>query len=526
MPTNNIILDFTTNGLVEANANLKETAKGMKQVQAATDLAVKDVVELSDALIQAKGKLAGMKEGTKEFKDLSNEIKAAEIATTNLTKTQSSLRTEFANTKKEISQLSTTLNDLKKAGLQNTESFKNLSNALTEAKKRGGALKDSISDMGQELQTLGSDTRVFDTMVQGMQGVVGAFQLGTGVSALFGEKNKALEETLVKLNAVMAISQGLQQLQQLAQKETAISQAFLTAQTALYTFVTDGATLATKAFRAALLATGIGAIVVLLGAVIANFDKIKESFSNTSFLGKFREEFFGMLGAINEGLKLTGEIVLEFLTGNFGVAIGLSSLLNEKLKEGWKKGIEDLKQNDLNDELLKQLNARKLIYERDIAILEAKGQDSSAVKLKLLADEKRILELELNQLDEKGKEYIKKKEDIYKKETEIEVLRIKTLNEFQKQRIKDLVNIQEQQLLQEEKGSLEELNSKKELIDRKLALDKLGVNSSTEMALLMAKAESDKKALQDEFDKKELDRIAKSAADKEKARLEAEKGAN
>ena len=73
-----------------------------------------------------------------------------------------------------------------------------------------GELQDKIGDINQEISALGSDTRGIDNVVRGASLIANSFQLAEGMTALFGSENKQLQETLIKLNGVMAVTQSLQ----------------------------------------------------------------------------------------------------------------------------------------------------------------------------------------------------------------------------------------------------------------------------------------------------------------------------
>jgi hypothetical protein len=92
---------------------------------------------------------------------------------------------------------------------------------------------------------------------------------------LAGEGNEALEKTLVKLTATMSIMQGIEQIRLATEKESSSMKLLLGARTKvltalnfLYTASIGATTGAMKLLRIALLSTGIGALVVLLGTKI------------------------------------------------------------------------------------------------------------------------------------------------------------------------------------------------------------------------------------------------------------------
>lgn len=143
--------------------------------------------------------------------------------------------------------------------------------------RAGGELKDSMGDAQQAINVLSSDTFKLDAALQGIQVGAAGFQILQGAAALAGDENEDLQKTLVKLNAVMAITQGLQQIQNALQKQTALSLGLNIAAQKTYTLVVGTSTGALKAFRIALAATGIGLAVIAIAALVQNWDKLKLS---------------------------------------------------------------------------------------------------------------------------------------------------------------------------------------------------------------------------------------------------------
>ena len=178
------------------------------------------------------------------------------------------------------------LNDLKKA----TEGagFKDLSRALKEyqdlalkagenspigrqALKEAGELKDRLTDLKAAIRTTGQDGLALQGSLQLGGGIVAGFGAVQGVMALVGSESEDLQRTLVKLQAVQATLASVEEIRSVLEKESAlrimavtVAEKARTAATVVSTFVTNASTLSLKAFRAALVATGIGAIVVVL----------------------------------------------------------------------------------------------------------------------------------------------------------------------------------------------------------------------------------------------------------------------
>jgi hypothetical protein len=127
--------------------------------------------------------------------------------------------------------------------------------------KQAGRMKDAIADTRGEVTYFASDTRRLDAVLGGIQGVAGAFGVAQGAAAVFGGENKELQQTMVKLQGVMALVTGLQAVQNTLQAESAFMVGLTTAATKIQTYVLGQATVAARVYSAALVATGAGAII-------------------------------------------------------------------------------------------------------------------------------------------------------------------------------------------------------------------------------------------------------------------------
>lgn len=157
---------------------------------------------------------------------------------------------------------------MSQAGLGGTKAFEELREKVNETQKE-------YTEFRQQQKLLGSDTGGFEAIVKGAEGLVGIYGAVVSAGKLFGNNNEELEKGMVKLEAVIALLNSLQGIERGLHEATAIAvtiesnaKKVAATVTELYTFVTEGATVATKAFRAALAATGLGAILLLLGSFI------------------------------------------------------------------------------------------------------------------------------------------------------------------------------------------------------------------------------------------------------------------
>lgn len=168
-----------------------------------------------------------------------------------------------------------------------------------------GKLRDSYSDLQATQKALGSDTFVFDGILQAGQALVGVYGAATSAAALFGGENEELQKSLQKMMAVLTLVQSVQAVVNALQTEGAAVQLLLSVRTkalaaaqTLYAFATGGATAATNAFRIALLSTGIGAIVVLL---VYAAQKMSAFSSETKQAGQDVNDLDGYISSLTEG---------------------------------------------------------------------------------------------------------------------------------------------------------------------------------------------------------------------------------
>jgi hypothetical protein len=182
---------------------------------------------------------------------------------------------QFKNLKQELRSIENELNKMAEAGQSGTEAFRKL-------QQRAGEVKDQVGDTKNAIKALSSDTFRLDAFAQGAQGIAGGFAAAQGAMALFGTENKAVEEAIKKTQGAMALLQGVTAITNILQKDSAFSLMFMSKAQAENAVATNVATTATKGFSRALIATGIGAIIVLIGTLVAYWDDLKEAVGGVS----------------------------------------------------------------------------------------------------------------------------------------------------------------------------------------------------------------------------------------------------
>jgi hypothetical protein len=321
---------------------------------------------------------------------------------------------QFKSATEELKKTQKSLVEMALAGKQGTKEFR-------EMETRAGQLRDAIGDVRQRVNALASDTPKLDLLTGAAQGIAGGFAAAQGAAALFGSENEEVQQAILKTQGAMALLNGVQQVANTLNKDSAfMTQANAMAQRA-YGVAVGASTGALKLFRLALIATGIGAAVVAVGLLVANFEKLKSA----------------VMGFIETSKPL--QAIVTFITEGFtklGRAIGI--IPSESVK-ATRQMIDDL--------------------EKQKKLLEAAGADTAAIS-------RRILELRLQVAKET-------KDGIAEIEEEITLFEAK-----EGKKRADADKAAKEKRLAEEKKQLEEIKKLREqaAADQK-AIDQIAIDA-------------------------------------------------
>ena len=165
----------------------------------------------------------------------------------------------FKNVRSELVAINAQMQTLILNGQQGSAQF-------TQLGVRAGEIKDAINKANQAQQAFTSAGK-FQTVTKAVQGIAGGFTAVQGAIALAGGGTKEFEKTLLKLQGAMALTQGLETLEGLPDTFRQIGQ---------------DAKLAFKAIKAGIGSTGIGLLVIALGAIVAYWDDIMAAVSGVT----------------------------------------------------------------------------------------------------------------------------------------------------------------------------------------------------------------------------------------------------
>jgi hypothetical protein len=172
----------------------------------------------------------------------------AETKTVNL-----NVETNLGSLKSQLRQAQNEVNAL-------SEKFGATSDQAIKAAKNASILKDKIGDAKALTDAFNPDAK-FNALSSSLGGVASGFAAYQGAMGLAGVESKDLEEQLLKVQSAMAVAQGLQGL---GEARDSFKQ--------LKAVAID----AFKGIKTAIGSTGIGLLVVALGAIYTYWDDIKE----------------------------------------------------------------------------------------------------------------------------------------------------------------------------------------------------------------------------------------------------------
>lgn len=494
--------------LAKRTATLKATASATQQSAAGTKKSIQDV----DAAVKnlTNDFVEGFQEGVTEA------LKEAGVSAE-----------EFADALKsggtEVEQATESIRARLKAITAELQVMKVNGEAATnperyaELTREAGNLQNALGDVNAEIQRAGSSTGAFDSLLQVAQGVAGGFAVAQGAAALFGDESEELQEVLLRVNAAMAILQGLQQLQATWAARLAIARGLETAATSAQTVAQQAYNVVVgqsiglmRVLRLAFAATVIGALIIAFIEVVkwisATSKQIRGLIRDMQLINAQFENSIRILDAYGEAVRRNSEENISTLEANNVLASEIS-----------KQRI-----NDAQQELQ--------------AVLELEKERRAQYELS------RKALIEFNRLREEGDAIVTK--EGFKKLEEEHLKYVQAFEDLEKRRLNSSATIRQQQvareaqlnqealqaqianteraILQAKEGSRAQLELQQKLVRDKLSLD-LNTQALTEAQRLQLLEQSyrDQQELRLSFARRELQ--AQAAAIEERLKY-AEEG--
>lgn len=516
--------DKSSAGYIEANATLKALNAELRT----QEKTLIDIVKINNSengsLNELKAKLSIV---TKEWNNLSGEerlnseigktltaqkkalteqLKSEEMATGNASRNVGYYAESLKPLKTELREITQQLAYMAMEGKENTAEFQRLT-------QRGGEIKNTLTNISTRMKIMGSYTKNIDMLVGSFMAVGSAVQVAEGAMQLYGVENEDVQRGIQKMVAIQGILSGVQEVANALQKESAfmlgvsaVKSKLAAAGTAIYTAAVGTSTGALKAFRIALLATGIGAVIASVALLVANWDKLTAVFTSSGrAAAATKKAFESITTSIDDNNKA------------FETSQKISELLGSSKSELIKK------EKEHNEELIKQLEYQRMLtsgYED-----QAEGQKLAKEKTQQINDlirKNSILSIEgIKAVEEEQKQQIEEQKKIQenkiknavalaeynymieKENTEKKLsLNIKYLNEKRKQELSNEELTKGERLVINAKYDIEIRKAKEEQQRQLAQIEFNNLKNSTDLYLKshQSKINNDKKLTQEDID--------------------------
>lgn len=209
-----------------------------------------------------------------EIKKYNDQLDKTKIGLQDIDSELSQVETTSKSLKAQLRENKEILSQMEEQGLDTTETFIRLAIET-------GRLEDQIGDTNERIRFFASDTRGLDGLIGVAKAATAGFSVAEGAAALFGAESENVQKALLKVNAAMAILNGLQEIQQAIQKSSAARLTIENALRKIRIFIMGGETVAintltaaesralvmSRALRIALIGLGVGVVIAGIIAI-------------------------------------------------------------------------------------------------------------------------------------------------------------------------------------------------------------------------------------------------------------------
>jgi hypothetical protein len=321
---------------------------------------------------------------SKTLGDLKKEIQAIENESQkvgdNLADGVGKVETSTKSLKAQLREMKAALATLPEGSAE----FRQMAQAAAEVQDQITMINNSVASLADNKLNL-----VFQGFADAGQAVAGAFQASQGAMALFGTESEKVQEAIQNVIAVQGILNGVQMVNNALQDDAIIGMKLRAAwtntvsvATAAYNLVIGTSTGLMKAFKIALIATGIGAIVVALGLLIGNFEAVSKWVKDSiAKLMNLKTTFLLLLGPI-------GWIILAYRE-LFGEEDKLDKAREKQSKANRARYDERVRQiKKEREEFVKAKDYEIDALNLQIDTLEAEGKATEKIRLQVLQAER------------------------------------------------------------------------------------------------------------------------------------------
>ena len=306
----------------------QNTIKGLKKEIADLKKNLDNAVIGSDEFEKASKDLAKAQNDLKTvLADGKKQTDNVEGSYNHLVSTMAELKKEWKATADEVKR-----NDLaQQIDAINTE-LKDMDASIGNFQRNVGDYANSFKEAFDQQQRSTENVRIgLDGLQKTAAGLASGYAAVQGIMNLLNIENSNFEKAMIKVQSAMAIAQGVGGMKDLIEGAGTLKVGLQSAINGVKGFIKS-----LGGVKTAIAATGIGLLVVIIGTVVANWDKLMKLFNNTNPIKKAQEA----VDALNKSLKYNTDTALykdteamKIYTEEVKKAAGNTELLDAALKK-------------------------------------------------------------------------------------------------------------------------------------------------------------------------------------------------
>ena len=208
------VYDANKRGIVELEAEYRRLAEEQRKANNRGDgkgaAALREQKAVVEQVIETRKKLLAEIEAT------ADQLHKEENALRSAGEQAKQVGEKHVSLRQRLREIKTALVEMEAAGQRGTAQYQAL-------QAEAARLTDAWSDASAQATILAHDQRGMQGIISGLSGLSGAASVAQGAMGLFGAENEKLQQIMLRVQSVMAITMGLQQIQQTLNKDSAFS---------------------------------------------------------------------------------------------------------------------------------------------------------------------------------------------------------------------------------------------------------------------------------------------------------------
>lgn len=208
------VYDANKRGIVELEAEYRRLAEEQRKANNRGDS--KGAAALREQKAVVEQVIATRKKLLAEIEATADQLHKEEAALRSAGEQAKQAGEKHVSLRQRLREIKTALVEMEAAGQRGTAQYQAL-------QAEAARLTDAWADASAQANILAHDQRGMQGVISGLSGLSGAASVAQGAMGLFGAENEKLQQIMLRVQSVMAITMGLQQIQQTLNKDSAFS---------------------------------------------------------------------------------------------------------------------------------------------------------------------------------------------------------------------------------------------------------------------------------------------------------------